>query len=74
MIKKVAIIGGGVIGGGWAARVLLNGLDVYVYDSDPNKEYLETIKPKIEKKIKRKINFLISSTGTLQKGLVVFEN
>ena len=38
MIKKVAIIGGGVIGGGWAARVLLNGLDVYVYDPDPNAE------------------------------------
>ena len=38
MIKKVAIIGGGVIGGGWAARFLLNGLDVYVYDPDPNAE------------------------------------
>ena len=30
MIKKVAIIGGGVIGGGRAARFLLNGLDHYV--------------------------------------------
>ena len=40
MIKKVAIIGGGVIGGGWAARFLLNGLDVYVYDPDPNAEKL----------------------------------
>ena len=38
MIQKVAIIGGGVIGGGWAARFLLNGLDVYVYDPDPNAE------------------------------------
>ena len=38
MIKKVAMIGGGVIGGGWAARFLLNGLDVYVYDPDPNAE------------------------------------
>ena len=38
MIKRVAIIGGGVIGGGWAARFLLNGLDVYVYDPDPNAE------------------------------------
>ena len=38
MIKKVAIIGGGVIGGGWAARFLLNGLDVYVYDPNPNAE------------------------------------
>jgi len=32
LIKKVALIGGGVIGGGWAARFLLNGIDVNVYD------------------------------------------
>jgi carnitine 3-dehydrogenase len=30
--RKVAIIGGGVIGGGWAARFLLNGWDVAVFD------------------------------------------
>ncbi|MEM6897112.1 MAG: 3-hydroxyacyl-CoA dehydrogenase NAD-binding domain-containing protein, partial [Pseudomonadota bacterium] len=30
-----AILGGGVIGGGWAARFLLNGWDVQVYDPDP---------------------------------------
>ena len=33
--NKVAIIGGGVIGGGWTARFLLNGWDVAVYDHDP---------------------------------------
>ena len=33
---KPAIIGGGVIGGGWAARFLLNGWDVAVYDPDPD--------------------------------------
>ena len=33
-IKKAAIIGGGVIGGGWAARFLLNGWDVSVFDLD----------------------------------------
>ena len=32
--KKAAIIGGGVIGGGWAARFLLNGWDVSVFDLD----------------------------------------
>lgn len=32
---KAAIIGGGVIGGGWAARFALNGWDVAVYDPDP---------------------------------------
>ena len=33
--RKAAIIGGGVIGGGWAARFLLHGWDVAVYDPDP---------------------------------------
>ena len=34
-MKTVAIIGGGVIGGGWLARFLLNGWDVRLYDPDP---------------------------------------
>jgi carnitine 3-dehydrogenase len=32
---KVGLLGGGVIGGGWAARFLLNGHDVRLYDPDP---------------------------------------
>ncbi|MBY5932020.1 carnitine 3-dehydrogenase [Tateyamaria omphalii] len=36
--KIAAIIGGGVIGGGWAARFLLNGWDVRVFDPDPEAE------------------------------------
>ena len=35
MTRKAAIIGGGVIGGGWAARFLLSGWDVAVFDPDP---------------------------------------
>ena len=38
MGKIAAIIGGGVIGGGWAARFLLNGWDVRVFDPDPEAE------------------------------------
>ena len=30
-----AVIGGGVIGGGWAARFLLNGWRVHIFDPDP---------------------------------------
>ena len=37
-MKTAAIIGGGVIGGGWAARFLLNGWDVSVFDPDPEAE------------------------------------
>lgn len=31
-IAKAALIGGGVIGAGWAARLLINGIDVALYD------------------------------------------
>ncbi|MBS0254391.1 MAG: carnitine 3-dehydrogenase [Proteobacteria bacterium] len=34
-INKVAVIGGGVIGAGWAARFVLNGVDVTIYDPSP---------------------------------------
>ena len=33
--KRAAIIGGGVIGGGWAARFALNGWQVNLFDPDP---------------------------------------
>ena len=36
--KKTALIGGGVIGGGWAARFLLNGIDVNVFDPSDSAE------------------------------------
>ena len=38
MTQRAAIIGGGVIGGGWLARFLLNGWDVAVFDPDPEAE------------------------------------
>jgi carnitine 3-dehydrogenase len=33
--RSVALLGGGVIGGGWAARFVLNGVDVRLHDPDP---------------------------------------
>jgi carnitine 3-dehydrogenase len=38
MTKIAAIIGGGVIGGGWAARFALSGWDVQIFDPDPEAE------------------------------------
>ena len=34
-MRRVGLIGGGVIGAGWAARFLLNGHDVAIFDPDP---------------------------------------
>ncbi len=38
MARVAAILGGGVIGGGWAARFLLMGWDVRVFDPSPTAE------------------------------------
>jgi carnitine 3-dehydrogenase len=37
-IKRVGLLGGGVIGGAWAARAVLNGMDAVVCDTDPEAE------------------------------------
>jgi carnitine 3-dehydrogenase len=37
-VNKAAAIGGGVIGAGWVARLLENGIDVAVYDPAPEAE------------------------------------
>ena len=36
--RTVGLLGGGVIGGGWAARFLLNGVDVRLHDPAPGAE------------------------------------
>ena len=36
--RAVGLLGGGVIGGGWAARFALNGVDVRLFDPDPDAE------------------------------------
>ena len=38
MIERAGLLGGGVIGGGWAARLLLAGVDVALYDPAPGAE------------------------------------
>jgi carnitine 3-dehydrogenase len=35
-LEAVALLGGGVIGAGWAARFVLNGVDVRLFDPDPD--------------------------------------
>ena len=67
-IEKIIVLGD-------YARGIDSGLiEVLIVGKKINKSYLDEIHPKIENKIKRKINFLISSTGTSQDGLTVFES
>jgi len=37
-VGRVGLLGAGVIGGGWAARFLLSGVDVLLHDPDPDAE------------------------------------
>ncbi|MGB2015837.1 MAG: carnitine 3-dehydrogenase [Candidatus Puniceispirillum sp.] len=34
-LQQAAVIGGGVIGGGWVARLVQNGVDTVIFDPDP---------------------------------------
>jgi len=52
--KKAALIGGGVIGGGWAARLVLAGVDVAIADPDPDaKRKLDAIMANAERAMAR---------------------
>ena len=37
-IKSTAAVGGGVIGGAWAARFVFNGIDCRIFDPHPEAE------------------------------------
>ncbi len=43
----IGLLGGGVIGGGWAARFMLNGVNVRLYDPAPNA--VEGVRERLEK-------------------------
>lgn len=67
-VKKIILMGD------YAKGLDTGTIEVLIVGKNLNKNYLDEIQPKIEKEIKRKINFMISSTGTTQPGLVVFES
>tara|TARA_Y200000002_G_scaffold382842_1_gene401621 strand:- start:3074 stop:3580 length:507 start_codon:yes stop_codon:yes gene_type:complete len=59
--------------GDYASGIDSGTIDVLIVGKKISKDYLDNIQPKIEKEINRKVNFLISSTGSSQPGLVLFE-
>tara|TARA_B100001063_G_scaffold239209_1_gene262479 strand:+ start:1202 stop:1708 length:507 start_codon:yes stop_codon:yes gene_type:complete len=74
ILNKIGSIQKIVLLGDYAHGIDSGTIDVLIVGSDIDKNYLDEIQSKIEKEIKRKVNFLISSTGSSQKGLVVFED
>lgn len=73
ILNKIGSIQKIILLGDYAHGIDSGTIDVLIVGNEIDKNYLDEIQLKIEKKIKRKVNFLISSTGTSQKGLIVFE-
>jgi Fe2+ or Zn2+ uptake regulation protein len=66
-VKKVVLLGD------YAKGIDSGIIEVLIVGENINKEYLDLISPKIEKKIKRKVNFFVSNKVLKQDSLVVFE-
>ena len=66
-VKKIMILGD------YAKGIDSGLIEILIVGDNINKEYLDEISPKIELKIKRKINFFISKTSLNQESLIIFE-
>lgn len=67
-VKKIILIGD------YAKGIDTGLIEVLIVGDDINKKYLDDITPKIEKKIKRKVNFFVSNKFLKNNGLIIFEN
>jgi carnitine 3-dehydrogenase len=60
-----AMIGGGVIGGGWIARFLLMGFDVTIYDPDPDaKRKVEQVLANARRSMPGLYDYMLPQEGT----------
>ena len=66
-VKKVILLGD------YAKGIDSGLIEVLIVGKNINKKYLDEISLKIEKKIKRKVNFFVSNSILNQKSLTIFE-
>jgi carnitine 3-dehydrogenase len=67
-VRKVALLGAGVIGAGWAARLIENGIDVAIADPDPEvRRKTETVLANAERALRR-----LFPDEPDRRGMVVF--
>ena len=69
-IKSAGVIGAGVIGSGWIARLLLNGIDVFVFD--PSTDAPKNVQKVIQNAERAYKNLLKSSLP--EKGSLTFSS
>ena len=67
-IKSAGVIGAGVIGSGWIARLMLNGIDVFVFD--PSLDAPKNVQKVIQNAERAYKNLLKSSLP--EKGSLTF--
>ena len=67
-VKKIMLLGD------YAKGIDSGLIEILIIGDNINKEYLDKISPKIEKKIKRKISFFVSNKVLKQASLVIFES
>lgn len=66
-VKKIIIIGD------YSEGIDSGIIEILIVGDNINKKYLDKISPKIEEKIKRKVNFFVSNKTLNQKSLTIFE-
>ena len=66
-VRKIMILGD------YAKGIDSGLIEILIVGSNIDKEYLEEISPKIEKKINRKVNFFVSNESLKQESLTIFE-
>ena len=66
-VKRIVVLGD------YAKGIDSGLIEVLIIGDNIDKEYLDEISPKIEKKIKRKVSFFVSNKSLKQNTLTVFE-
>tara|TARA_B100000963_G_scaffold169373_1_gene147275 strand:+ start:15509 stop:16021 length:513 start_codon:yes stop_codon:yes gene_type:complete len=71
--KKIGDVEKVVLLGDYAKGIDSGLIEVLIVGKKINRKYLEEISPKIEKKIKRRVNFFVSSNLLNQESLIIFD-
>ena len=73
VINRIGDVSKVILLGDYARGIDSGLIEILIIGDKINKEYLDHISPKIEKKINRKVNFVISKKPLNQISLVLFE-
>ena len=73
VLKRIGEVNKIMILGDYAEGINSGHIEILIVGDKVNEDYLKEITPKIEKKIKRKLSFFVSTSTLKQKTLTIFE-